>query len=412
MPGLLRRLLALVSGTLAGNVIVLLATPILTRLYEPALFGELALFVSFSGVLGAVLCLRYEQAVYLPSSDRNASLLTAGAGGIALALTVISTGVAAGIVLLSGGGALGYWWLAVPLAGGALALFNLGSNWAVREHHVAVVARSRISRALVQVLVQLAAGTSGAMGGGLVLGDLAGRFAGLPALIRLYSARLSGCRPSFKRVMSVLRRYHRFPLISAPGALVNVVVMQGAPVILALFYSTTAAGLYFLVQRLMAAPLALVGQSVAQVFTAELGRRLGRNEGGYLGLYLKASGCLLLVGGIPIALVGIYGGNLLPSLLGPEWSQAGDYLLALTPFFVGQFVMSPLANFLNVLGRQGTLLLWDSARLVIALPGLILPGMFGWSVVQALWVFSLLMAVFYVVLFVVLYVEIWRRSHR
>jgi O-antigen/teichoic acid export membrane protein len=180
--------------------------------------------------------------------------------------------------------------------------------------------------------------------------------------------------------------------------------MQGAPVILGLYYSMAAAGLYFLVQRLMAAPLALVGQSVAQVLTAELGRRLSQNEGGCLRLFIKSSGGLLLIGGIPITLVGVFGEDVLPWLLGPEWKQAGAYLLALTPFFVGQFVMSPLANFLNILGRQGALLLWDGLRLVVALPGLILPGLFwDWEAEQSLWLFSALMALFYAGLWLLLF---------
>ena len=180
----------------------------------------------------------------------------------------------------------------------------------------------------------------------------------------------------------------------------NVLVMQGVPLVLAFVYSPSVAGIYFLVQRLMAAPLALVGQSVAQVLTSELGRRLANGEGGCFRLYVKAVLGLSLLGGVPIALVGIFAGPYLPLIFGAEWVDAGKLLLILTPFFVGQFVMSPLANFMNTLGRQGALLIWDASRLLVALPALVLPGATGFDSATALLMFSWVMVIFYLVLMI------------
>src|SRR5690554_4992957 len=90
---LLKRLAALVSGAALGNLIILVATPMLTRIYSPDDFGLLATFASTSGILGAIFCLRYEQAVYVPCSNRMALLIVAGgllcAGILTLSFTVI-----------------------------------------------------------------------------------------------------------------------------------------------------------------------------------------------------------------------------------------------------------------------------------------------------------------------------------
>lgn len=397
---LLRRLAALVSGAALGNLIVLAATPFLTRLYSPGDFGLLAMFASTSGILGAVFCLRYEQAVYVPKSDRTALLLVAGGLSCAVMLMVLFTGVSALSLWVFDETALGAWWLTVPLAGALLAVYNLLSNWAVRRHRVAIVVRTRVSRAVMQVCVQGGAGVTGFVPGGLMAGDLAGRVAGVWVLGRLFISARESVLLSAKRVCFAMRRYRRFPLVAAPGALVNVLVMQGVPLVLAFVYSPSVAGIYFLVQRLMAAPLALVGQSVAQVLTSELGRRLANGEGGCFRLYVKAVLGLSLLGGVPIALVGIFAGPYLPLIFGAEWVDAGKLLLILTPFFVGQFVMSPLANFMNTLGRQGALLIWDASRLLVALPALVLPGATGFDSATALLMFSWVMVIFYLVLMI------------
>ena len=409
-PPIIKHLATLVSGATVGNVIILAATPLLTRLYAPEEFGELAIFVSIAGMCGAVLCLRYEQAVFVPKTPRAALLLvTAGLYAVSSLTTLL--------VFIAGIGLwatdfenLGGWSLMVPVAGAMLAVYNLLSNWAVRQQHVTQVAHTRLNRSIVQVGAQCAAGAGGFGAGGLIFGDVLGRVAGVWALGRLFISACSRHSLRPKRVCVAAHTFRRFPLFAAPGALINVMVMQGAPVVLALSYSAAAAGLYFLVQRIMAAPLALVGQSVAQVLTAELGRKLAANEAGSFQLFIRAVTWLALIGGVPIAFLGVFGRSALPALLGPEWAGAEDFLLIMTPFFVGQFVVSPLANFMNALGCQTGLLVWDTLRLIIVLPAIVVPASLGLDVEFALASFSLAMLFFYVILLVWLGAVLMARS--
>ena len=67
--------LKLVSGTTIAQLIGILASPILTRLYAPEAFGALALFTSITSILGVIACLRYELAIMLPESDEDAANL-------------------------------------------------------------------------------------------------------------------------------------------------------------------------------------------------------------------------------------------------------------------------------------------------------------------------------------------------
>ena len=60
------------SGTVIAQVIGLLITPILTRLYAADAFGEMALFMSISSIIGVVACLKYELAIVIPKEDDEA----------------------------------------------------------------------------------------------------------------------------------------------------------------------------------------------------------------------------------------------------------------------------------------------------------------------------------------------------
>ena len=79
--------LTLVTGTTVSLVITLLASPIITRLYGPAAFGLLALFTSITGILGVIVCLRYELAIVLPKTDEEAANIF----GLCMLLVVLVT---------------------------------------------------------------------------------------------------------------------------------------------------------------------------------------------------------------------------------------------------------------------------------------------------------------------------------
>ena len=70
-------ILKLVSGTAFAQIITILASPILTRLYSPEAFGFLAIFISITSIIGVIACMRYELAIMLPKSDEKAANLLA-----------------------------------------------------------------------------------------------------------------------------------------------------------------------------------------------------------------------------------------------------------------------------------------------------------------------------------------------
>src|SRR5687767_6575903 len=67
-----RRLALLSGGTLLGQLLLVLVSPLLTRLYVPAEFGVLAVFMSLNGILGGIASLRYEHRVIAARDEADA----------------------------------------------------------------------------------------------------------------------------------------------------------------------------------------------------------------------------------------------------------------------------------------------------------------------------------------------------
>jgi len=95
------------SGTALGQLSVILAAPILSRLFTPADFGDLQFIVSSALILATFSTLRYEMSIPLPKEDRDAFLLVKLALGLAGVLTLLITGLITGAHL--SGYSAGWW---------------------------------------------------------------------------------------------------------------------------------------------------------------------------------------------------------------------------------------------------------------------------------------------------------------
>jgi O-antigen/teichoic acid export membrane protein len=71
----LRKLSILAGGTLLGQALVVLSSPLLTRFFTSEEFGVFAVFGALAGILGAVIALRFELAVLVATDDEDAAAL-------------------------------------------------------------------------------------------------------------------------------------------------------------------------------------------------------------------------------------------------------------------------------------------------------------------------------------------------
>src|SRR3972149_7615232 len=81
--------ISLASGTIVGQVLTILASPFLARLFDPEAFGIFALITAIAAVLAAVSTLQYDQAIVLPEKDEDAANLLVGAVGSGLLVRLL-----------------------------------------------------------------------------------------------------------------------------------------------------------------------------------------------------------------------------------------------------------------------------------------------------------------------------------
>lgn len=389
-----RGLLALFLGTGTGNLLALALSPVITRLFDPASFGSFTLLLSIAMVMTSLMSLRLELAVPLPREESTSySIVYAGlASALTLCLAacalfyVVGPSVGAGLGLQG----VGQWLWVVPLIAAAMSTFTLLNALAIRQGRYRSMAVRNVVMVGTSLGLQIVAGLLGYGVGGLVVGYACGQLLG--AAILLLGSGLTGTAARTGRsaasIREALSRYRRVPMLLAPAGVVNSLGLQVPVVLLAIYYSSEVVGWFGLTQRTLAAPVTLIGLTVAQVYLSEAARVRREGIGQPSAYFWKASKALAAVGLLSALALFLLGPIVFAFVFGEEWRTSGEFARAMAPALAAQLIASPLSQTLIIFERNGLQLTWDVFRVACVAGSVALAGLFGLSPISAVWVLS------------------------
>lgn len=387
----------LTSGTLVAQGLAVLALPLLTRLYSPEDFDLLAIYTSLLGMLAVAASLRFNIAVALPEREEIAMdlLKLALFSSSALSLLVAAiVGLYPDMVTSWLGRAdfHAYLWM-VPLGLFLASGYDSVQYWATRQRRFALITKTRISRAVGGVGSQV--GFSGVVPSawGLIFGQML--YGGL-GLVGLFVSiwrndRRQLLQFDFRRLSRTAREYRRYPFVSVPEAIMNTAANELPIILIAAAAAGPEAGFLMLALRVLGLPMAMIGSSVSQVFLAEAP---ARQLDGTLRAFTIETMCRLgKIGSAPLLVVGVLAPVLVPTLFGAQWSRTGELISWLTPWFIFQFVSSPVSVVLHVIGKLPTAMFIQVVGAIVRIGGVMwaldtVPG-------QVAEVYAILSALFY-----------------
>jgi len=396
-----------VSGVVLGQLIVLAASPLLTRLYTPDDFGALGVFAALLQIVGIAVCLRYELAIPLAEDEVSAVNLLA----LSLLITLAVSGVI-GVVVGSWGGVIAGW-LNTAALGALLWLLPVGllgvgcaralTHWAIRHRLFGLITRTRISRSLGQVGTQLGGGYLGLGPIGLLVGQIVGQSAGITTLaLALHRAEGRVWRTVRPReMMRVAVRFAEQLKFGAAAALLSNGARFVPALLVAAVHGIEVAGWFALAQRILAAPL-LFSVAVAQVYLGEAPRLARAGHGELYGLFKGTAWRLFAFGLASVALVVVAGPQLFGLVFGAAWTEAGRYAQFLAIMALGQLVIGPIAQTLIVLERQDLQLVRDALRFGALLLVFFAAHQLAWTPLLTIAVMSLVMAIGDILLFLLI----------
>lgn len=405
--GFFANVVTLAGGTALGQLAVIASSPFLTRLYGPRDFGALALFTTAVGVLSVGASWRYESAIVAAADEREAAQLTL-LSLVAATLTAVAAGLLfwlPGLRQAEATRMLQPW--GTLLIGPAIWLTAVVSAlryWFVRSGDFKLVTTVTVIQNAGRAALQVALGPLGLGWLGLLLGDLAGRGMGLRRLATMSLPQIlkQAGGLAFPELRLVAARYYRYPVYSLPSALIDTLAFQLPLPLLGYLYGMETAGHFSLVQRVLAIPIGLVGNSVADAFHSQLGSYARSEPTAVRGLFLRTARSLALGLTVPVLAGCALGPYVFGFVFGPEWVAAGALAAVMAPWALTQLVVSPLSRLVYVLGGLESKLCYDCVALFVTVAALLGGKKLNLSATQAVNVLSLLQTAAYGVYFAVM----------
>ena len=398
---LLTSVATLTSGAAIAKLVVVLSSPIITRLYTSADMGMLASLLAITGVLGVIATGTYDQAIVLPENEKDANALVFLSGSIVVIFSIIVTisvvFLFEPLVFILGSQDIPRIWIYgigffVALAGFNTILHRL----AIRRRQFKVLATTSVIQQIGTNGTKIGSGLLSLGANGLLIATVFGE---LVRGIRLFFVQRDFFLnneniPSFDRIKQVTYRYKKFPLISSWSLLLNTASAQLPVIMFASFFSASVAGHYALSHRILSLPMGIIGQNVGQVFLEHASR--ARDDFGELKrIIFEAYKKLLFIGSITMSFVVFHGNMLFPFIFGAEWVVAGQYAQWISIWLVFQFVASPLTVIYIVLEKQ-TEFFFVNVVMFILRTGVIFGAfIMGLSDINMVIVFSVLGALVY-----------------
>lgn len=375
--------LKLATGSIISQVIPILATPFLTRLYGPDTWGVLAVFVSITAIFNVIACLRYELAIMLPQKEEEASniLVVSLLFPVIIAALIVPLvyfGQSSVIDILNAPGLSGYLWLipAFVLIDGIYLALNY---WNSRTRHYTRLAIARIITSIGTVSGKLGFGYSGhANAGTLMYATVGGQLLATTILggqILRDDGKEIKKAISWKAMKEAMIRYRNFPIFSSWAALLNVISLQTPALLLSFYFSPAIVGFYAIGNRMLTKPLKFIGNSIAQVFYQRAAAAFA--DGTISELAGKTARNLALVGSFPMVLIAVLGPDLFSLIFGKQWHDAGIYAQILVPWTMIVFISSPLSSLNSILEKQAVGLLYNIVQLITRIISLVVGGITG-----------------------------------
>lgn len=373
---------------LTGQLTLVAAIPILTRLYSPEDFGIFTIYLSIVNILGAIAGLRFSTSLYVVE-DRAHAL-------VALKLTLLAVCATASIVLTAGyllsdvvPERLRHLAYLVPVGMAAVGVADAMNCWCLRFNHMRDFGMGRLILPTTMALLQVGFGLARLGDDAMVHAHILSQ----AVLIAFLSTRLLKwddigrmTQASWQSVAATARREYKFPLFELPSALAGFAIINLPAIFIGSLFGTVWAGHFGVAARLVTGPVTLIALPLSNVFVAEASKDFDRQHllGTACGLLIVAAGLIAL----PVLGLGFVSTHVVVPLLGPSWMPTGQIMAALALMCAAQALSTPIQEVPTLFRRQELRLLVDLVRALFVFAPLLIGAHLGHDPLQVIFVMA------------------------
>jgi O-antigen/teichoic acid export membrane protein len=380
-----KNIVTMLTGNVFAQLIPLLLTPILSRIFSVEEFGLFAFYSTLVNFFLVIAAGRYEMAILLPKEESKAyhvfTLCLSITTLLCLFLFAATYFFEDQIISFLHKDDLKSWllWLAPSVF--VASVYRSFTYWSNRKKRFKSTSISAVSQSTARVFVNLGGGivrnstnnqtfsegfqqlfTSSLQTptgisvwgmGSLIIGNFIGFFVGTLNHIRSFFSQdrhlIKTTR--LETIKEVAKEYDKFPKINAIHAFTDEIKNSGVTFVISYMFSELTLGFYSMTYRVLTLPLSVIGSAFSQVFLQKAAE-MHANKENMVGLIKDTMKKLSFIA-LPIFIPIVFFGPLLFGfVLGEQYRVSGEYAQLLSPMLFLNFIIGPVIQIAVIVGKQ------------------------------------------------------------
>jgi len=363
---LIKNAFKIALGNIISQILAVVFTPIITRIYGPDLYGELGIFTSTWQMINGIVCLGLVSAIISPKDDKEASgiykictICTIGIGIIFFIIVMIISPFYK-VISISPDYYITCILLLICLIINSFTALNY--TWGNREKAYKLLLWNPIIGSVVNFIIVIIFGYLDLKQYGLILGVIISQ---IVIFFHLYLRfRPLKYENSYSELKSILKKYSDFPKYQMTSNLVKGLSVNIPILIMSAFFGTSFIGQYNMGQRLLYMPITLIASALGQVHFKEATDIV--NTGGDAGeITYRIIRIILLVCFLPLLVLGVFGDKIFEIFLGAEWNLSGQIVKIRSLEFMFTTFFFSTSYILVVIKKQKASLIYTISTLIL-----------------------------------------------
>lgn len=390
-------LMILSSGI--AQVILIITTPIITRLYSPAEFGEFTIFSNIAMILIPIINARYDLLIVNAKNDRSANILSQISFLISLLILLILIPILAISAWLYPNFILDFIFSIIMLF--LVSLTNIFTNYLNKERKYKVLSLINVFRAGSMALLQIIFGLLSLGSLGLIIGFSLSYITGITLGYKTFKKHFNIVRNKEETKALFLENKNQL-VYSTPSILLNSLSFSVVVFFIGILYTNTEVGIYGMAIRVLGIPVTIISLGLSKIFMQQANDYY-IERGNFRNLLLKFSSTLVIVSIILYVPLYLFSEELVNILLGHSWVDAITVIKIVIPLFVIRLIVSTVSLSVIVLQKQQLELILQALFLIGTTVTFVISKMLNLTFLNFVSINTAVLIVSYMIFFIALY---------
>ena len=350
------------KGTVIAQIIGVVGSLILAKIYSPSLYGYYSVFLSFVSIINIFSSLKLEYIIITDKSDKTSVNIVNSLLFISLITSVfpfiifnifrdffIEQGITFTILLLSIFSAI------------MTANSRTLESYATRKLNFKTISNVKILTTFSTISLQLILFYF--IDDGLIYGFIGSTI--IVFLFYLVISRKVIQVPNFKNFKASIKKHKNILKYGLPSGIINGIAINSMPILMLSFFSSSSAGVYALSLKIVSLPLYIISASLSLVYFQKATKYYNHQKEALYSFTIKVVKTNILIIILFLLFINTIGVFSLYYIYGNEWENLNVFIFLLSFLILSRTIFSPISALIVIMDKMQIGLIFNLCIVII-----------------------------------------------